>query len=61
MDRFIFLMIACIIAGFALLRVSLNGTFLAGIEPITTIIGLITVILFSFVLIFNGVLVLFKR
>ncbi len=54
MDRAILLMLASILAGFALLRVPLEGTFLASLEPITTLVGMFTVIIFSVALIFKG-------
>ncbi|MEK4485494.1 hypothetical protein MHH81_07790 [Psychrobacillus sp. FSL H8-0484] len=58
MDRFILLMLACILAGFALLKVPLAGTFLAGIEPITNIIGILAIVIFSLILIFKGLVAL---
>lgn len=61
MDRFIFLMLACILAGFALLRVPLSGTFLASIEPITKIIGILAIVIFSLVLIFKGLVALLGK
>jgi len=61
MDRTILLFLASIIAGFALIRVPLAGTPFAGIEPITTFIGVLTVLVFSLVLIFRGILGLIDR
>ncbi|MED1203476.1 hypothetical protein [Heyndrickxia acidicola] len=61
MDRFILLMLAGILAGFALLKVPLAGTFLKSLEPITTVIGLLAIVLFSVVLIFNGVMALLGK
>ncbi|WP_342600936.1 hypothetical protein MHB48_07940 [Psychrobacillus sp. FSL H8-0483] len=58
MDRFILLMLACILAGFALLKVPLAGTFLAGLEPITNIIGILAIVIFSLILIFKGLVAL---
>jgi len=58
MDRFILLMFACILAGFALLKVPLAGTFLAGLEPITNIIGILAIVIFSLILIFKGLVAL---
>ena len=58
MDRFILLMLASILAGFALLRVPLAGTFLAGLEPITTIVGILAIVVFSLILLFKGLLAL---
>jgi len=56
MDRLIFLMLASILAGFALVKVPLSGTFLAGLEPITDIIGVIAILIFSLFLIFKGLM-----
>ncbi|MCA1321421.1 hypothetical protein LC085_16065 [Bacillus tianshenii] len=53
MDRTI-LFLACILAGFALIRVPLTGT-LAALDPIVAIIGVISILVFSIVLIFYGV------
>lgn len=61
MDRFIFLMLASILAGFALLKVPLSGTFLSGIEPITDLIGLLTMLIFSLVLIYKGLMALLGK
>jgi len=47
-------MLASILAGFALLRIPLEGTFLASLEPVTTIIGILAVVIFSLVLIYKG-------
>ncbi|WP_339254476.1 hypothetical protein NSQ43_07715 [Sporosarcina sp. FSL W8-0480] len=54
MDRMILLMLASILAAFTLVRVPLTGTFLAGIEPITDIIGIVAILLFSLFLIYKG-------
>lgn len=56
MDRTIFLMLACILAGFALIRVPLAGTFLASISPVTSIIGIIAILVFSLYLIYKGLM-----
>ncbi len=56
MDRFILLMLASILAGFALLKVPLTGTFLSGLEPITTLIGILAIVIFSLFLIFKGLM-----
>ncbi|WP_223700936.1 hypothetical protein [Sutcliffiella deserti] len=53
MERII-LFLANILAGFALIRVPLTGTF-APLEPIATIIGVITIFVFSLALIYYGV------
>jgi hypothetical protein len=56
MDRFILLMLASILAGFALLKVPLTGTFLSGLEPITNLIGILAIVIFSLFLIFKGLM-----
>jgi hypothetical protein len=61
MDRLIFLFLASILAGFALVRMPLEGTFLASIEPFTTVVGVLAILVFSFVLIYNGVKSLFNK
>ena len=61
MDRTILLMLASILAGFALLRVPLEGTFLSGLEPVTTLIGILAILLFSLVLIYKGFMALIGK
>ena len=61
MDRFILLMLASILAGFALLKVPLSGTFLAGLEPITNIIGILAIVIFSLILIYKGLMALLGK
>ena len=61
MDRFILLMLASILAGFALLKVPLTGTFLSGLEPITNLIGILAIVIFSLVLIFKGLMALLGK
>jgi len=61
MDRFILLMLASILAGFALLKVPLAGTFLSGLQPITNIIGILAIVIFSLVLIFKGIMALVSK
>lgn len=61
MDRTILLMLASILAGFALLKVPLEGTFLASIEPLTTVIGILSIVIFSLFLIFKGVMALLGK
>lgn len=51
----------CMLAGFGLIRVSVAGTFLAGLGPLLTIIGVLAVIVFALVIIIHGVIVLFRR
>lgn len=54
MDRFILLMLAGIVAGFALVRAPLTSTFLEGIVPVTNIIGVLAILIFSLFLIYKG-------
>lgn len=61
MDRFILLMLGSILAGFALLRVPLAGTFLASLEPITTLIGILAIVVFSLFLLFKGLMALLGK
>lgn len=61
MDNRIFLLLATIFAGFALIRVPLADTFLESVSPITDIIGLLTVLIFSLVLIYKCVRSLFSK
>ena len=56
MDRFILLMLASILAGFALLKVPLTDTFISGLEKITTLIGILAIVIFSLFLIFKGLM-----
>ncbi|SER79640.1 hypothetical protein [Psychrobacillus sp. OK032] len=61
MDRFILLMLASIFAGFALLKVPLADTFLSGLQPITNLIGILAIVIFSLVLIFKGSMALLNK
>ena len=61
MDRFILLMLASIFAGFALVNVPLSGTFIAGLEPISNIIGILAIVIFSLALIYKGLMALFGK
>jgi hypothetical protein len=60
LERSPFLYLFCVIAGFALLRVPLTG-FLAPLSPLVVLIGVLAILLFSVVLIIQGVLSLVKR
>ncbi|MEE6449166.1 MULTISPECIES: hypothetical protein [Bacillaceae] len=53
MER-IFLMLASIIAGFALIKMPLAGTFLSSVEPLTDLIGILAILIFSLFLIYKG-------
>ncbi|KMY51006.1 hypothetical protein [Peribacillus loiseleuriae] len=61
MDRMILVFLASLLAGFSLIKVSLAGTFLSSLEPFTTIIGVLAVIVFSLALIYQGVKTLFNK
>ncbi|MFB5088490.1 hypothetical protein PGC35_15000 [Psychrobacillus sp. PGGUH221] len=61
MDRFILLILASILAGFALLKVPLEGTFLAGLEQIINLIGILAIVIFSLFLIFKGLMALLGK
>ncbi|QGQ46203.1 hypothetical protein [Metabacillus sediminilitoris] len=61
MDNRIFLFLASILAGFALIRVPLADSFLESVSPITNILGILTVLVFSLVLIYKGVRGLFSK
>ncbi|MCG7345481.1 hypothetical protein MHZ92_15190 [Sporosarcina sp. ACRSL] len=54
MDRLILIMLAGIVAGFALLKVPLSLTFLYVLEPITDIIAVVAILIFSLFLIYKG-------
>ncbi|QHE51038.1 hypothetical protein [Pontibacillus sp. HMF3514] len=55
-----FLYFSCIIAGFALIRIPLSGA-LTPLEPFCDLIGVVTVLLFSCIIIFNGIMSLIGR
>jgi hypothetical protein len=60
MNSWIFLFLASILAGYALIEVELPG-FLAGLSPITDVIGVLAVLVFSLILIYKGVRYLFTN
>mgnify|MGYP001289010611 CR=1 FL=1 len=61
MDRLIFLFLACILAGFALIKVTQYDTLFVSLHTLLTIIGVLSVIVFSVVLIIKGVLALIGK
>ncbi|WP_433743514.1 hypothetical protein [Falsibacillus pallidus] len=61
MDRLILLMLAGILAGLALIKVPLAGTFLASIAPITTLIGILAIVIFSLFLIYKALMALLGK
>lgn len=60
MSGFIFLMLAGILAGFALINITLPA-FLTSLGPVVTGIGILAILLFSFVLIVKGIIAIFKK
>ncbi|PMC38546.1 hypothetical protein CJ195_08775 [Bacillus sp. UMB0899] len=61
MNTRIFLFLAALFSGFALTRTPLADTFLASIEPVTTTIGVLSILIFSLALIYYGVRNLFSK
>ncbi|MEH7380682.1 hypothetical protein V7138_09405 [Bacillus sp. JJ1533] len=61
MDKYIFLFVACILAGFALIRVTAYDTVLVSLHSVFNLVGAVTIIVFSFVLIFKGILALLGK
>ncbi|MBA2875443.1 hypothetical protein [Thermaerobacillus caldiproteolyticus] len=61
MGNFVFLFLACILAGFALINLPLAGSALAAIQPITSLIGILAILVFSLVLIFKGIIALVDK
>ncbi|MEI2666192.1 hypothetical protein [Rossellomorea sp. LJF3] len=61
MDRFILLLVAGILSGFALLRAPLNGTFLESVAPVTDIIGILAILVFSLFLIYKGIMAMLGK
>ncbi|WP_160725105.1 hypothetical protein [Bacillus sp. USDA818B3_A] len=61
MDNRIFLYLATILSGFALIKVPLAGSFLESVSPVTDILGILTILIFSLVLIYKGVKSLFQK
>ncbi|PEJ46704.1 MULTISPECIES: hypothetical protein [unclassified Bacillus (in: firmicutes)] len=53
MERII-LMFASILAGFALIKMPLAGTFLSSVQPLTDLIGILAILIFSLYLIYKG-------
>ncbi|WP_240468635.1 hypothetical protein [Gracilibacillus sp. YIM 98692] len=60
MNYKIILYLGCILAGFALLKVPLHGYF-KPLEPLVILIGILTILLFALVIIFNGVMFLLGK
>ncbi|TCP31565.1 hypothetical protein EV207_10254 [Scopulibacillus darangshiensis] len=61
MERLPLLYFACVLAGFALLKVPVGGTFLAGLDQVLDIMGILAVTIFSIVILYLGVVALLKK
>lgn len=61
MDKIAFLFLACILAGFALIKLPLAGTVLVSLQPVTSLIGILAIFVFSIVLIFKGIIALLGK
>ncbi|WP_078547855.1 hypothetical protein [Litchfieldia alkalitelluris] len=60
MPHYILLFLACILSGFALLKVTLTGT-LAALNPLLGLVATLVIIIFSIVIIIKGFIALFKK
>lgn len=49
------------LAGFAFIYVPVDGTFLAGLSTLLDVVGILTVIVFSSVIVVKAILILFNR
>lgn len=61
MSQSMFVFLSAILAGLALIYIPLTGTFLASLTPFVTTIGLLTVLVFSFVIIYKSLRHLFNK
>ncbi|WP_453990287.1 hypothetical protein [Bacillus nitroreducens] len=61
MDKLSILFLACILAGFALIKVTEYDSILNSLHPVFNVVGVLTIIVFSFVLIFKGILALIGK
>jgi len=61
MEKMSILFLACILAGFALIKVTEYDNVLTSLHSVFTLVGAITIIVFSFVLIFKGILALLGK
>ncbi|HWO76678.1 MAG TPA: hypothetical protein VNM69_12385 [Bacillus sp. (in: firmicutes)] len=61
MDRAILLFLSAILAGFALIRVNLAATPLESLDSFFSLVGVLSVLVFSVVLIVKATLSLFNR
>lgn len=60
MNQFAALFLACILAGFALIKMPTIG-FLAALYPFFHIVGALAILIFAFALIYYGLKALFKK
>ncbi|MDC3417652.1 hypothetical protein [Aquibacillus salsiterrae] len=60
MNPTLLLYLACIFAGFSIIEVPLTG-LLSSLAPLTLLIGVITILVFSCVIIYQGFMVLFGK
>jgi hypothetical protein len=60
-DKQLLLYFVCMLAGFALIKVPVAGTFLAGLGTVLATIGVLAVIVFAVVLLVYGVLALLGK
>jgi len=61
MDRPALLFLAAILAGFALVKVPLSGTVFSAFIPFTNFIGILTILVFSLILIYKASMALFRK
>ncbi|MBE4907526.1 hypothetical protein IMZ08_05540 [Bacillus luteolus] len=60
-DNLVFLYLACILAGFAIIKISTTAAILISLKPILIIIAVIVILLFSFLIIWKGIKTLMKK
>jgi hypothetical protein len=62
MDRLANLFLACILAGFALIHMPVSAvSFLSSLSSFFVVVGVLAILVFSFVLIYLGVKALFTK
>lgn len=59
-DSLLFLYLACILAGFAIIKIS-TSAILVSLKPILVIIAVIVILLFSFLIIWKGLKTLMRK
>lgn len=60
-DSLLFLYLACILAGFAIIKISTTAAILVSLKPILVIIAVIVILLFAFLIIWKGLKTLMKK